>query len=131
MRKIAWRHIRRGFHQRADSWQSLGPDRKDSHGAEGACGGSEGCCGTGAVLGGVLNTTSAAIFPSSIPTAMITTPETTAGKSFRTRLIRDATAISGAGEYHQRRRRWKNERYGCRNARREIDCRNNRRTKIS
>jgi hypothetical protein len=29
----------------------------------------------------------------SIPTAMITTPETTAGKSFRTQLIRDATAV--------------------------------------
>jgi hypothetical protein len=41
--------------QRAEQLgQSLGPDRKDGHGAEGACGGSEGCCGTGAVLGGML-----------------------------------------------------------------------------
>ena len=40
--------------------------------------------------------TLAPILPSSIPTAIMTTPETTAGNSFRVRLMRDATAISQA-----------------------------------
>ncbi len=36
----------------------------------------------------------ALILPSSSPTAMMTTPETTAGNSFRVQLISEATTVS-------------------------------------